>query len=804
MKISLNWLKEYINLSENATEIGKLLTQRGLEVEGIETYKPMKGRLQGLVIGKVITCEHHPYADKLKQTTVDVGNSTPIPIICGAPNVKVGQKVVVALVGTTRNTYKGKAVKIKKVKIRGEISEGMLCTEDEIGVGQAHDGILVLETPLPLGTPVAQYFNTHQDTVLEIDLTPNRADAFSHIGIARELKAILDRSVSYPIVENFTIDTQDLPMQVDVVNHEACPRYSGVAMKGVTVRESPEWLKNKLKAIGVNPVNNVVDVTNFVLHELGQPLHAFDYDQIVGKKIEVKALPKDLSFVTLDNKIRKLHGGELMICDEAGGLCIAGVLGGKRASVNKATQNIFLESAHFSPTSITKTTKQHTIKTDASFRYERGTDPNLTVYALKRACLLLKAIAHGEVASEIIDIYPEKIKDIHIKVSYRNIDRLIGKIISKSAIKAILNRLAIKISHEEKENFIAIVPPFRVDVKREVDVIEEIVRMYGYENIEVNGKLSSSYLAETIKPERDQVQYSIAELLAANGYYEIYTNSLTKSVYTTFVDDLNAQKNTYVLNPLSEALDVLRQTLVFGGLEVIAYNINRKQTDLKFFEFGKTYHKENNHYVENNRVAIWITGNIEAPNWIRKPSSVTFQNLNAIIHKILHKLDIVDVARAHFKNSFYEAALKIRSEGEELLQVGKLNALLLKKMGINQPIFFADIDWDLCLRQTKKEKQYKKISKFPTVKRDLSLVIDKSVTFEAIKKIVMRQNEKIIKHVNIFDVYEGASIAKGKKAYALSFVLQEKNKTLNDKLIDHVMRRLIKVFQSQLKAVIRK
>ncbi|MCG8340646.1 MAG: phenylalanine--tRNA ligase subunit beta [Cytophagales bacterium] len=804
MKISLNWLKEYINLSESAPEIGELLTQRGLEVEGIETYEPIKGGLQGLVIGKVITCEDHPYADRLKKTRVDVGNNAPIPIICGAPNVKVGQKVVVALVGTTLNTYEGKTIKIKKAKIRGEFSEGMLCTEEEIGVGQAHEGILVFDTSLPLGTPVAKYFNIQQDTVLEIDLTPNRADAFSHIGVARELKAILDRPISYPIVENFTIDTQDLPMQVEIVDHDACPRYSGVAMKGVTVRESPEWLKNKLKAIGVNPVNNVVDVTNFVLHELGQPLHAFDYDQIVGKKVWVKALPQDSSFVTLDNKTRKLRGEELMICDEAGGLCIAGVLGGKRASVNKATQNIFLESAYFSPKSITRTTKQHTIKTDASFRYERGTDPNLTVYTLKRACLLIKEIAHGKVASEIIDIYPEKIKDVSIKVSYRNIDRLIGKAIPKSAIKAILNRLAITISHEEKENFIAIVPPFRVDVKREVDVIEEIVRIYGYENIEVSGKLSSSYLAEAIKPERDKVQYSIAELLAADGYYEIYTNSLTKSVYTTFADDLNEPKNTYMLNPLSEVLDVLRQTLVFSGLEVIAYNINRNQTDLKFFEFGKTYHKESNHYVENNRLAIWITGNIEAPNWIRKPSCVTFQNLNAIIHKILHKLDIVDVAREHFKNSFYEAGLKIKSEGEELLRAGKLNMLLLKKMGITQPLFFADIDWDLCLRQARKERKYEEISKFPTVKRDLSLVIDKSVTFEAIKKIVTRQNEKIIKHVNIFDVYEGKPIEKGKKAYALSFVLQEKNKTLNDKLIDKVMRRLIEAFKDQLGAVIRK
>jgi phenylalanyl-tRNA synthetase beta chain len=803
MKISFNWLQDYIQISESPGEVAQLLTQSGLEVANMATFEPTKGSLKGLVVGQVITCERHPNADQLKITLVDVGKGVPLRIVCGAPNVQAGQKVVVAPVGTQLHNDKGIPLKIKKAKIRGEVSEGMICAEDEIGLGHVHEGILVLDTPLAPGTPAAQHFNVKPDTIFEIDLTPNRADACSHIGIARELGALLERSVRYPSLEKFKVATQSLPIHVEVRDHNACPRYSGIIIRGVTVQQSPPWLQDKLKAIGLSPINNIVDITNFVLHELGQPLHAFDYDQVAGKTIMVKQLKPDTPFVTLDGITRKLSGTELMVCDQEGGIGMAGILGGKRTSIHPGTQNIFLESAYFAPGVIRKAAKQHAITTDASFRYERGTDPNLTVHALKRACLLLQEIAQGEISSTLIDLYPEKIQDFRVKVHYKNITRLLGLYIPKEAIKQILRRLDIAISHEEEDSFVASVPPYRVDVQREVDVIEEIVRIYGYDRIEVTGKLGSTYLARTIRPEQNKLRYGVAELLAANGYHEIYTNSFTKLSYARLTDTLDKQQHVAILNPLSEALNVLRPTLLFAGLEVVAHNINRKQPDLKLFEFGKTYSQEGQQYVENNRLGILLTGSIEAINWIRKPQEVTFQDMHAMLYKVLHKLNFTNFAAQPFQAPLYQTGIQVVLDQTQVLTAGNVHQSLLEHMGISQPVFFADIAWEVLLRKWKPLNQYQGISKFPLVKRDISLVLNKSISFDAVRSVIAQQNNKLIKEATVFDVYQGGTLGQGEKAYTLRFILQGNDKTLDEKTIEQVMANLGRAFEDQLGASIR-
>ncbi len=806
MKISYNWLKDYIPLSECPEEVAQLLTQSGLEVAAITRFESIKGGLDGLVIGQVTTCAQHPHADRLKVTQVEVGQDTPLHIVCGAPNVQAGQKVIVAPVGTQLYTHEGTIWKVKKAKIRGELSEGMICAEDEIGLGDNHDGIIVLDTPLAPGTPAAQYFNIQKDIILEIDLTPNRADACSHLGVARELSALLERPLQRPTIAKREITIPELPIQVEVLDHSACPRYSGIIISGVTVQASPLWLQNKLKSIGLNSVNNIVDVTNFVLHELGQPLHAFDYDQIIDKTIIVKQIEAGASFTALDGTTRKLSGAELMVCDQRGGIGMAGILGGERARVHAGTKNIFLESAYFAPSAIRTAAKQHAITTDASFRYERGTDPNLTVYALERACLLLQEIAHGKVASKLIDHYPHKIKKRKITVRYKNITQLLGLPIPKETIKNILTRLEIAISHEEEASFVASVPPYRVDVLREVDIIEEIARIYGYNRIEVTPQLRSTYLANTTatKPGQHQLQYRITELLAANGYHEIYTNSLTKSSYAELTDALDAQKQMTILNPLSEALNVLRQTMLFSGLEVVTHNINRKQCDLKLFEFGKVYHKgKDQQCVEGNRLGIWLTGNIEAINWIRKPQRVAFQDMYATLYKLLKKLNLTNFTTQPYSSSFYQKGVQVMLGQTQLLTAGKIAPSLLKHVGIDQPVFFADVDWEVLLRQGSPLKQYQAISRFPLVKRDISLVLDQSVSFETVKEVISQHNNKLIKEVTVFDVYQGEELGPGKKAYTLRFVLQGNNKTLNDKTIDQVMAHLTRAFEKQLSATIR-
>ena len=803
MKISLNWLKDYIHIAESPTEIAQLLTQSGLEVAGTTVFEPIKGSLQGLVIGQVITCEKHPNADQLKVTTVDVGQEAPLRIVCGAPNVQAGQKVVVAPVGTQLYGQAGTTLKNKKANIRGEVSEGMLCAEDEIGLGDAHEGIMVLDTALLPGTPAAQHFDVQPEEVLEIDLTPNRGDACAHLGVARELGALLDRAVQYPEVAAFKVDAHSLPIQVEVADAHACPRYSGIAIRGVNVQPSPPWLRDRLRAIGLQPINNVVDVTNFVMHELGQPLHAFDYDQIAGQQLMVKTLEKGTTLVTLDATPRKLTGTELMICDQAGGIAMAGILGGQRTSVHKDTQHIFLESAYFAPGVIRSAAKHHALKTDASFRYERGTDPDLTVYALKRACLLIQEVAQGAIASALIDLYPQKIAATQIEVRHEHITKLLGQAIPPATVKQILNRLDITISQEEADSFVATVPPYRVDVTREVDVIEEIVRIYGYDRIAVTGKLGSTYLAKPSQPAHHQLQHRVSTLLAATGYHEVYTNSLTKSAYTDLTDALDAQQNVAIANPLSENLDVLRQTLLFTGLEVVAHNINRKQPDLKLFEWGKVYCKAGQAYKEHNRLGIWLTGDREATNWMRPPQAVTFQDMYAVIHKVLAGLGIAGLAAVPFQNALYQDGIQMVHDQTPLLTAGKVHHAILEHMHISQPVFFADMDWDGLLNYCKPTSQYQEISKFPAVKRDVSLVLDKSVNFETVKGVITQQNNNLLHEVAVFDVYEGEKLPPGKKAYALSFVLQGKDRTLDDKTIDKVMKRLMRAFEDQLGAIIR-
>ncbi|MCU0317950.1 MAG: phenylalanine--tRNA ligase subunit beta [Amoebophilaceae bacterium] len=803
MKILFNWLTDYIKITKSPGEVAQLLTQSGLEVASITNFEPVRGNFKGLIIGQVTACEKHPNADQLKVTLVDIGQGAPLRIVCGAPNIQVGQKVVVATVGAQLHSHENTVQKIKKAKIRGELSEGMICAEDEIGLEHTHEGILVLNTSLAPGTPAAQYFDAQPDQILDIDLTPNRADACSHLGIAREISALLDCPIQYPDVEKLKATEKTLPICVEVLDYSACPRYSGIAIRQINIKQSPLWLRNKLRAIGLSPINNVVDVTNFVLHELGQPIYAFDYDQIVGKLIVVKKLNPGTSFVMLDNTTRQLFGEELMICDQLGSMSMAGIVGGKRASIHPDTQNIFLESAYFAPDIIRKSAKKHAITTDSSFRYERGTDPNLTVYALKRACFLLQEIAQGEIASTLIDLYPEKIEHYSVTVYYKNITQLLGIDISKAVIKKILSGLGIAMIHEESNSFIASVPPYRVDVKREVDIIEEIARIYGYDRIQITGKLGSTYLARTTKPEQHKLQHGVADLLVANGYHEIYTNSFTKSSYAALTDALDEQQHVSVLNPVSESLNVLRQTLLFTGLETVANNINRKQADLKLFEFGKIYHKEGQKYVENNRLGIWLTGNIEAVNWIRKPQEVTFQDMNAILHKVLHQLNFTDFVVQPYQNSFYQEGIQVVLDQTQLLTAGPVYQPLLRHMDIKQPIFFADIDWGVLLRKWKPLGSYQAISKFPTVKRDISLVLKKSVNFEAVKKVITQQKNKLIKDVKVFDVYQGDKLEQGKKAYALRFVLQGQNTTLDEKTIEHTMTRITRAFEDQLGAVIR-
>ena len=822
MKISYNWLKNYIETNQTAAEIAEIFTSLGLETGSIEEVETIKGGLKGIVVGKVLTCEKHPNADKLTVTTVDVGNEMPLNIVCGAPNVRAGQKVVVAKVDTI--LYKdNEKFTIKKSKIRGELSEGMICAEDEIGIGTSHDGIMVLDENATVGTPASEYFNIETDTVFEIDLTPNRIDAASHVGIARDLAAKLkltdpDIIVKYPSVDDFKVDNQLFPIKITVENIEACPRYSGVTISGVKVAESPDWLKNRLKSIGLTPINNVVDITNFVLHECGQPLHAFDGDKIEGNHVIVKTLSEGSKFITLDDKERELSAQDLMICNQNKGMCIAGVFGGIESGVTEKTTKIFLESACFSPTYIRKTSRKHGLFTDASFRFERGSDPN-TIYALKRAAMLIKEVAGGEISSEIIDVYPNPIKHTEIVVTFDGIKRIIGKDIGNVTLKKIFQSLEIVVISETDSEFLLSVPPYRVDVTREADVIEEILRIYGYNNIEIPEKLNSS-IVYSEKPDNRQLENIIAFQLTGAGFREIMSNSLTKAAYYDNYEEFPRHKTVELANPLSSDLNGMRQTLLFGGLEAIERNKNRQHPNLKLFEFGNCYfynakqinnssETENNNlnnYSEHRRLALFMTGMNFSPNWKTPASEVSFFDIKTHCENILLRLGInKNIIQTNSLNlSILSDGLIYTAQNRNLLTIGVVDVKLLKMFDIENFVYFAEFEWDNLVKISAKNNiMFKELSKFPEVRRDLALLVEHSVKFSDIEQIAFRTEKKFLKKVSLFDVFTGETIAKEKKSYAVSFILEDKSNTLNDKQIERIMNNLIQAFKKELGAELR-
>lgn len=820
MKISYNWLKEYINTDLAAEEAGELLTGCGLEVENIEKFETVKGGLKGIVVGEVKTKVKHPDADRLNLTTVDIGTGTLLNIVCGASNVEVGQKVLVATIGATLYPSTGESFEIKKSKIRGQASEGMICAEDEIGLGTSHEGIMVLDTDAKVGMPASEYFRVEQDHVLEIGLTPNRADAASHIGVARDLVAVLNAksgqklySLKLPEIRTFKVDEITSKIAVAVEDPIACPRYSGLSISNIKVSDSPEWLRNRLKAIGVRPINNIVDATNFVLHELGQPMHAFDADKIRGNKVIVKQLPAKTKFKTLDEVEREVSADDLMICSEgahsddvAEPMCIAGVFGGIGSGVTEHTKNIFLESAYFNPSFVRRSSKRHGLKTDSSFRYERGTDPNITVYALKRASLLIKEIAGGKISSEIIDIYPTPIENYKVPFSFEKCDQLIGKHIDLEIIKNIIISLGIEIEHEGNDALLLSVPPFKVDVQREQDVIEEVLRIYGYNNIEIPTVLNSS-LSYAEKPDKEKIQNVISELLTNNGFSEIMCLSLTKAEYAENLKSLNADHNVAMLNPLSSDLNALRQTLLFSGLESIAYNQNRKNPDLKLYEFGKTYMAlkgESTRYIETKHLAVFITGRKEEEGWNTKNDTVNFYSLKGIVKGILERLGLNDLKMSELSSDIFSQGLGYSLNKRSVVEFGTVSKSILKLQDIKQDVFYADFNWDLILEAVKKTSvQYTEVPKFPEVRRDLALLIDKAVRFEQLEQLAYQSEKSILKDVNLFDVYEGDKLPRGKKSYALSFILQDDTATLTDKQIEKIMEKLMKVYQEKVGAEIR-
>lgn len=809
MKISYNWLKQYIDIPESAEDIGKVLTSTGLEVESVEAFETVKGGLAGLVIGEVLTCSKHPNADKLSVTTVNVGDKV-LPIVCGAANVAAGQKVVVALPGTTVHPTKGEPFTIKATKIRGEVSEGMICAEDEIGLGESHAGIMVLNTTTPNGTPAAEYFNIQTDYVLEIGLTPNRADAASHIGVARDIKAAKKRTLNFPAVDGFKIENKSLTIPVEIENIAACPRYSAVTLSGVTVSESPEWLKNWLKSIGLSPINNIVDITNFVLHETGQPLHAFDADQITGKKVIVKTLPAGTKFKTLDDKERTLTANDLMICNTAEPMCIAGVFGGIKSGITAATKNIFLESAYFSADYVRKTGMHHQLKTDASFRFERGTDPNMTVFALKRAAMLIKEIAGGTISSDVVDVYPKKIENRLISIKDKHITRLIGKTIPREEVFTILESLEIAIVQKEAETFTVSVPPYRVDVLQEADVVEEILRIYGFNNIELTEIAGTDYLAEFPEKDSNKFKRALSSQLVGNGFFEILTNSLTNVAYQQKHHLTFSGAPVEMLNKLSEEQGILRQTMLFTGLEVCAYNINRKQKDLKLFEFGKIYWKNESgedvtkRYTEEERLALYMSGNTETENWQAKSKAVTYYDMAQQVVQLLDKVNLENLKQEKLEDPLFEYGMKLMKGNKEIGKLGKVKTSLTKDFGIKQEIFYADLNTALLFRSANPKFVVQEVPKFPEVRRDLSLVLDKQVTFDEIRTLVLNTEKKLVKEIIAFDVYEGDKIPAGKKAYALGFTLLDESKTLTDDEIEKVMTRLMGAFEVKMGAVIRK
>ena len=804
MKISLNWLRSYLHCDLTSQELGDLLTKSGLEVSHI--YDRIEGKLDGLVIGEVLFCEKHPQADNLKQVLVSIGLDQPLSIICGAPNVQRGQKVVVAPVGVKIYGYqKQTPCVIKRVKIRGLVSEGMLCAEDEIGLGSDHSGIIVLDTCLSAGTPAKQYFKEAIDEIFEIEITPNRVDACSHIGIARELKAILHVPMTWPSFEYLPEPLFSLPIEVKQIDNQLCPRYCGVLIQHVSVEPSPKWLCRRLESIGIKPINNVVDVTNFVLHELGQPLHAFDYGCIEGTSIMIKKSIPDTVFQGLDHVKRTLTGHELMVFDQAGPIAMAGIIGGLRTSIVPSTKQVFIESGYFNPSVIRYAVQKHGIQTDASFRFERGADPNIPLFALKRAVSLLQTLLPTISISNFMDIYPDPIQPVSIAFSYESMRKLLGITIDPIRVKQILQDLDIVIHTETKQGFIAQVPPYRVDITREVDLIEEIIRIYGYNTIPI-AQLSTRYFAKTSTMDRAySMRQDIAHILVSQGFCEIYTNSLTKSDYiNAFCPNEEINQQICILNPMSTSTNVLRQSLLFSGLEVVARNIAHRQNDMKFFEFGKVYSKPHDKYVEQTNLALWITGQQEMVNWIRKLGLVTLQSLRSIITQLLKRLGIVNPSYQEINAPFYTQAVAVSYKGLQIITFGQVKQEILNYCSIEQSLFFGEFYWDKLWMIGNFSTIYEPISKFPFVKRDLSLVVDQTITYQAIVDVVLKQNYKEIKDFYLVNVYQHDSLSKDKKSYTLRFILQDEAKTLQDRDIDKIMNQLIELLEFKLNAIIRR
>lgn len=807
MNISYNWLKQFLNIDWEANQTAELLTDLGLEVEGVTPFESIKGGLKGVVVGHVLTCIQHPNADRLKLTTVNIGTEQPLQIVCGAPNIAAGQKVPVATIGTTLYSD-GEPWKIKKGKIRGEESHGMICAEDELGLGKGHDGILVLNDAAKIGTLCSEIFKIEIDEVFEIGLTPNRADAMSHFGVARDLRAGLrqkeiEKELITPPLSNFNITDRSLKIDVSVEDSKLAPRYCGITLSNLIVQPSPTWLKNRLNAIGITPKNNLVDATNYVLHELGQPLHAFDADKIKGKKVVVKTLAKGTKFITLDEVERELHEEDLMICDAEKPMCIAGVFGGIHSGVNEDTTSIFLESAYFDPVSIRKTAKRHGLNTDASFRFERGIDIENVEFALRRAATLIKEIAGGEITSDVIDLYPNKVVDHQVFLSFEKTNKLIGQEIPRDTIKSILSSLDIKVMNVTETGLGLMIPSYRVDVQRDVDVIEEILRVFGYNNIDFTEKLNAS-IAPTSKLEDYKLQNVSGNLLAAKGFFEIMANSLTNPEYIALSENLKKVQNVVMMNPLSNDLSVMRQSMLFSGLSAISHNINRKRGNLKLFEFGKTYHQFETKRIENKHLSLFLTGNRNEDSWEAPTHKTDFYSIKTMTESVLSRLGINSIVVSPIETSDFSEGLILKSNKKEVAVLGIVKSKISKAFDIKQEVFYADVNWDNVLSLVSKTNiVYQDIPKYPEVKRDFALLLDTQTSFKEIHDLAFQTERNLLKSINLFDVYTGENLPEGKKSYAVSFTLQDKKSTLTDKQIDKIMGKLKSRYEKELSAELR-
>ena len=809
MKISYNWLKEYINIDLNPKEVAKLLTDTGLEVEGIEQIESIKGGLKGIVVGQVIEKIQHPNADRLSLTKVDIGSEELLQIVCGAPNIDKGQKVPVATIGTI--LFSGDdSFKIKKGKIRGEVSQGMICSESEIGLGKSHDGIMVLDSKAKVGIEASKYFKLESDFIFEIGLTPNRSDAMSHIGVARDLKAALNqlgqkKSIQFPELSKIETFDGKNQISVEIENNDLCPRYAGICLTDIKIEASPKWLTKRLEAIGLTPINNVVDITNFVLHETGQPLHAFDLQNIVDNKIIVRNLSDKTKFTTLDEAERELSSEDLVICDgKSSPMCLAGVFGGLNSGVSQKTKSIFLESAYFNPVSIRKSSKRHNLNTDASFRFERGVDPNNIIYPLQRAVDLIINVCGAKVCSDLIDLYPNKIENIQLELSLEKVTKLIGQEIATDNICSILENLDINVVEKKQNKILLSIPTYRTDVTREEDVIEEILRIYGYNNIDIPKQVLSS-ISSINKPNAEKIQNTISDFLSSNGFNECMNNSLTKSNYIDLIKEIDKKEQVILLNPLSQDLNALRQSMIFGGLENISFNINRKSSNLKIYEFGKTYSRlEADKYKEDRKLSLFVCGNEADENWNKSGHEIDFFFIKKQVEQILIRLGIQNFNAENLEISSITDGYCYKIGEKIVARLGQIHPNLTSHFSIKKCIYYGEINWDLVLKLCKNTKtKFKSISKFPSVKRDLALLLDEDISFSSLEKIAKQTEKKYLKEIQLFDVYKGDKLEKGKKSYALSFLIEDQEKTLTDKQIDNMMDNLIKAFEQKANAKVR-